>query len=132
MSHIPKELRYTRTHEWTQQNSAQDNTVTVGITEHAQQLLGDIVYVQLPNVGDKVNLGQEVGVIESVKAAADFYSPMTGEVVAVNDALLQTPELVNSAPYTEGWLFKLKIANAAEIDDQLNAEGYELLIAEDH
>lgn len=128
MSNIPENLKYTRTHEWAQQDTQQ---VIVGITDHAQQLLGDIVYVKLPEVGQTITIGDEVGVVESVKAAADFYTPLSGEVTAINDVLLTAPEKINQSPYEDGWLFKIKPSQAAEWDELLDAEGYHYIIAED-
>lgn len=105
MSNIPAELKYRASHEWLRY--ADDGSVTVGITEHAQQLLGDMVFVDLPATGAQLTCGQECAVAESVKAASDIYAPLDGEVIAVNPALAEHPELVNSDPYGEGWLFKL-------------------------
>lgn len=121
MTKIPTELKYTRTHEWVKQES--DGTYTVGITDHAQHLLGDVVYVELPEISRQAQAGHEISVVESVKAAADVYSPLNGEVIAVNDKLTSEPQLVNSSPYEDGWLFKLK--SDANTDDLLDAEVYE-------
>ena len=132
MSNTPNELKYTRTHEWARPEKDQSHIMVIGITDHAQQLLGDIVYVQLPNIGDKVTLGQEVGVIESVKAAADFYSPLSGEITAVNDHLSSAPELINTEPYDKGWLYKLKLTQPAEVTELLSAEDYSLFATEEH
>jgi glycine cleavage system H protein len=98
--------------------------VTIGITEHAQDLLGDVVFVELPDVGDEVSAGDDAGVVESVKAASDVYAPLSGEVVEINEALEDSPELVNSDPYGDGWFFKLKLTDPAELDDLLDADGY--------
>jgi glycine cleavage system H protein len=122
MSNIPTELKYTRTHEWVRQEA--DGTYTVGITDHAQHLLGDIVYVELPEMGRKVETGNEVTVVESVKAAADVYSPLSGEVVAINEQLNADPQLVNSSPYESGWLFRLKSSDV-NTNDLLDAKAYE-------
>ena len=122
MSNIPSELKYATSHEWIRNEG--DGTVTVGITEHAQDLLGDMVFVELPDVGDDVSTGDDICVAESVKAASDIYAPVTGEVIAVNENLEDSPELVNSDAFGEGWLFKIKMADASELDNLLNAEGY--------
>jgi len=124
MSHnIPSELKYATTHEWLREED--DGTFTVGITEHAQALLGDLVFVELPEVGIELTTSQEVGVVESVKAASDIYSPISGEIVAINEALSSTPELINSDPYGEGWIFRIQANDAEEINDLLDAEMYE-------
>lgn len=123
------EMKFTQTHEWIQ---GDENEVTVGITEHAQQLLGDMVFVELPEEGDEIKAGEELGVVESVKAASDFYAPISGVVTAVNQQLSQNPALVNSDPYGAGWLVKIKASNIAETNDLLNAEQYAKEIAEEH
>lgn len=122
MSNVPSELKYTNSHEWVRMES--DGTVTIGITDHAQTLLGDLVFVQLPDVGDTFKAGQDTAVVESVKAASDVYAPISGEIIACNDALTQTPELINSAPYADGWIFKIKPSNATELANLLDAEAY--------
>ncbi|KGP62928.1 glycine cleavage system protein H [Legionella norrlandica] len=122
------DLKFTSTHEWLQ---AGQEEVTIGITDHAQQLLGDLVFVELPEIGDEVSAGQELGVVESVKAASDFYAPVSGIVTAVNDAVSENPALVNHDPYHEGWLVKLKPTHPSEIDDLLNADEYQNEIAEE-
>jgi glycine cleavage system H protein len=124
MSDIPTELKYTESHEWVRIDE-DDNTVTVGITEHAQKALGDLVFVDLPEVESDVATGDECGVVESVKAASDIYSPITGEVVAVNEKLLEKPELVNQDPYGDGWIMRLRPANFDDLDDLMTAEAYE-------
>ena len=129
MSNIPSELKYATSHEWVRNEG--DGTVTVGITEHAQDLLGDMVFVELPDVGDEISTGDDVAVAESVKAASDIYAPITGEVVAVNEDLEDSPELVNSDAFGDGWLFKVKLEDAGELDDLLDAEGYANSIDED-
>lgn len=121
MSQIPDELKYTRTHEWVRKET--DGTYTIGITDHAQQLLGDIVYVELPEVTHMAEAGKEISVVESVKAAADVYSPLPGEVVSVNEQLSADPQLVNAQPYGEGWLFKLR-SSGHHIEDLLDAKSY--------
>lgn len=122
MSNIPAELKYVASHEWLRTEA--DGTVTVGITEHAQELLGDIVFIELPEVGAELAADEQAGVVESVKAASDVYAPITGEIVAVNDALVSAPEIANSDPYGDGWFFKIKPANAADLDGLLSAEQY--------
>ena len=120
MSHIPADLKYTKTHEWARLNP--DGSVTVGITDHAQTQLGDMVFVELPELGRTVTAGEECAVVESVKAASDVYSPLAGEVTAVNEALTEKPELVNQEPYGEGWLFQLQTGEA--LDGLLDAAAY--------
>lgn len=129
MSNIPSELKYATSHEWVRNEG--DGTVIIGITEHAQDLLGDMVFVELPEVGDSVTTGDDVAVAESVKAASDIYAPVSGEILAVNEDLEDSPELVNSDAYGDGWLFKLKLDDAAELDALLDAEGYKNSIDED-
>ena len=119
---VPSQLKYTTSHEWVKSES--DGTVTVGITQHAQELLGDMVFVELPKVGRKLNQKEECAVVESVKAAADVYSPLAGEVVASNSELESSPEKINQDPYT-AWLFKLKLNNAADLEKLLDAKGYQ-------
>ncbi|MBA2711184.1 MAG: glycine cleavage system protein GcvH [Tatlockia sp.] len=123
------DLKFTRTHEWLMNNG---NEMIIGITEHAQQLLGDMVFVELPQAGVEVNAGEELGVVESVKAASDFYAPVSGVVVEVNQQVSENPALVNSDPYGSGWLVKLRAKNPAEINELLDAEQYKNEIAEDH
>ncbi|CDH24599.1 glycine cleavage system protein GcvH [Xenorhabdus bovienii] len=129
MSHVPAELKYTSSHEWVRVEG--NGEYTVGITEHAQELLGDMVFVDLPEVGAVVNSGSDCAVVESVKAASDIYAPLSGEVTAVNSELESSPELVNSEPYNEGWLFRLKISDESELTHLLDAEGYQSLLAEE-
>ena len=121
MSALPNELKYASSHEWAR---LEGDIVTVGITDHAQDALGDVVYVELPEIGDTIHAGDEAGVVESVKAASDIYAPVTGEVIEINEDLEDAPETINSDAYNDGWFFKLKIADAAELDDLLDAEGY--------
>lgn len=129
MSNIPSELKYATSHEWVRNEG--DGIVTVGITEHAQGLLGDMVFVELPEVGDSVSTGDDVAVAESVKAASDIYAPVSGEIVEVNEDLEDSPELVNSDAFGDGWMFKIKLDDASELDNLLDAEGYENSIDED-
>jgi glycine cleavage system H protein len=124
MSEIPARLRYARTHEWARLE--QDGTVTIGITDFAQEALGDVVFVEHPDVGRALEPSDEAGVVESVKAASDIYAPIAGTVVAVNDALLDAPELVNQDPYGEGWFFRIQPADAAALDALLDADAYAL------
>jgi glycine cleavage system H protein len=123
MSSIPTNLKYLESHEWVRAEA--DGTVTVGISDHAQHALGDLVFVEVPEVGRSLNKGAAAAVVESVKAASDVYSPVSGEVVATNDKLSGSPELVNTDPYGEGWLFKLKPSNTAELEQLLDAAAYE-------
>ncbi|CAD5105833.1 glycine cleavage system protein GcvH [Zestomonas carbonaria] len=121
MSNIPADLRYAASHEWARLEA--DGSVTVGISDHAQEALGDVVFVELPEIGKQLDAGQEAGVVESVKAASDIYAPIGGEVIAVNEALTDSPELVNSDPYGS-WFFKLKPNDAGELDKLLDAAAY--------
>ena len=121
MSSIPSDLKYAKSHEWVR---AEGDVVTVGITDHAQELLGDLVFVDLPEVGTSVGTDGECGVVESVKAASDVYSPLAGEVVEVNAALADAPETINSDPYGEGWIFKLRLADAGALGELLDAAAY--------
>ena len=122
MSDTPIELKYAKTHEWARLED--DGTVTVGITDHAQTALGDVVYVELPELDVVLDAGEEAGVVESVKAASDIYAPIGGTIIAVNSALEDTPELVNQDPYGEGWFYKLQPNDVGELDELLDAEGY--------
>ena len=122
MSEIPKELRYTKSHEWIREEG--EGVVSMGITDHAQELLGDLVFVELPESGATLSAEDECGVVESVKAASDLYSPVTGEVVAVNEALAEAPETINSDPYGDGWMVQVRLAEPGELDGLLDAEGY--------
>jgi glycine cleavage system H protein len=129
MSQNPPELYYAKTHEWVRRE--EDGTVTVGITEHAQDALGDVVYVETPEVGDSIAAGDQAGVVESVKAASDIYAPLTGEVVATNEGLEDAPETVNSDAFNDGWFFKLKPQDISELDALMSAEEYEQLCDEE-
>ncbi|KAF7599803.1 MAG: glycine cleavage system protein H [Candidatus Dactylopiibacterium carminicum] len=124
---IPANLRYTESHEWIRKEP--DNTLTIGITDHAQEALGDIVFLDLPTAGRSVTAGEEVAVVESVKAASDIYAPVAGEIIEANSAAIDSPESVNSDPYG-AWLFKLKPANLDDIDALLDAAGYAKVIDE--
>jgi glycine cleavage system H protein len=123
MSQNPSELYYAKTHEWVRRE--EDGTVTVGITEHAQDALGDVVYVETPEVGDSIAAGDQAGVVESVKAASDIYAPVTGEVIATNEALEDAPETVNADAFNDGWFFKLQPEDMGELDALMSAEEYE-------
>lgn len=128
MSNTPLELRYTASHEWIK---VEDGIATVGITEHAQGLLGDIVFIELPELGDEVRSQQEIGVVESVKAASDFYAPIDGEVVEVNEALVDNPGLVNTDSFGDGWLVKLSISDDNQLTELLDSEQYAQTINEE-
>lgn len=126
MSEIPAGLKYTKSHEWVEELS--DGTVRVGITDHAQELLGDMVYVELPEVGAEVHVGQECAVVESVKAASDVYSPVSGEVVAVNEQLADAPERVNQDPYGDGWIMQVRLDNDQELGELMSADDYAAMV----
>ena len=128
MSEIRSELKYLSSHEWARVED--DGTVTIGITDHAQAALGDVVFVELPEVGAMVIAGQEAGVVESVKAASDIYSPVSGEVIAINEQLTDAPETINAAPYDEGWFFKVQPDDLEELENALDAEAYQASISE--
>lgn len=123
MSELPTELKYAATHEWVRDEG--DGIVSVGITDHAQDALGDVVFVELPEVGLVLSLGEEAGVVESVKAASDIYAPVSGEVIEVNSVLEDEPETVNNSPYGDGWFYKLRISDPAELEELLDAAGYQ-------
>jgi glycine cleavage system H protein len=123
MSQTPSELKYASTHEWARLE--EDGTVTIGITDHAQEALGDVVFVELPEVGTALVAAEEAGVVESVKAASDIYAPVAGEVIAINEQLEDEPELVNSDPYNDGWFYKLQPSDITELDGLLSAEDYQ-------
>lgn len=123
MSEVRSELKYLSSHEWARVE--EDGTVTVGISDYAQSSLGDVVYVECPEVGTVVAAGEQAGVVESVKAASDIYSPVSGEVIAVNELLEDTPETVNESPYDDGWFFKVQPDAIEELDNALDSEAYE-------
>ena len=129
MSEIPSELRYRESHEWVRDEG--NGTVVVGISDHAQAALGDMVFVELPEPGMSYDQGEPCAVVESVKAASDIYAPVSGEVIEANAALEDTPELVNTDPFVDGWLFKIKMSDPAEIDGLHDAKAYASLQAED-
>jgi glycine cleavage system H protein len=123
MSQIPSELKYASSHEWARLE--EDGSVTVGISDHAQDALGDVVFVELPEVGSSLAAGDEAGVVESVKAASDIYAPVAGEVIAVNEQLEDEPETVNADPYNDGWFFKVQPSDTSELDGLLSADDYQ-------
>ena len=126
MSTVPDNLRYASTHEWV--HVEDDGIATVGISDHAQNALGDIVFIELPEAGTIVNSKNEVAVVESVKAASDIYAPVSGEVIEINESLEDEPELVNNAPYEGGWLFKIQMSEAGDLDNLLTADQYQAQI----
>ena len=128
MSEIPAELKYSRDHEWVR--SEDDGSVLIGITDHAQQALGELVYVELPETGQTVAQGDACAVVESVKAASDVYAPLAGQVVEANQVLADEPELVNNSPYQDGWIIRLEPVSQAELEELLTAEAYEQFLAE--
>ena len=125
---FPEELKYTEEHEWV---LVEDDVITVGITDFAQDSLGDVVFVELPEVGARVEAGKAFGVVESVKAVSDIYAPVTGEVVEVNEELPDTPEILNTSPYEDGWMIKIKLSDPSELEDLLDADGYREFTEED-
>ncbi len=128
MSEVPTELKFLSSHEWV---LVEDNVATVGVTDHAQELLGDLVYVELPEQGSSVSAGDSVGVIESVKAASDTYAPVSGEIVEVNEELESSPERINHDPYGDGWMYKIAMEDAEEVEGLLDAEAYSEAIADE-
>ncbi len=129
MSDTPSELKYASSHEWARLE--EDGTVTVGITDHAQDALGDVVFVELPDVGTLLAAGDEAGVVESVKAASDIYAPIGGEVVAINERLEDEPETVNADPYHDGWFFRLQPGDTSELEGLLSADDYQQQCADE-
>ena len=129
MSNVPSDLKYTKSHEWVRDNG--DGTVTIGITDHAQELLGDLVFVETPEVGASFGAEDACAVVESVKAASDVYSPLAGEVVEANDTLGDAPETINNDAYGEGWIFKLRLENAGDLGGLLDAGAYNQLLADE-
>lgn len=122
MSTTPQDLKYTGSHEWARLE--EDGTVTIGISDHAQEMLGDLVYVELPEIENQIRAGEECAVVESVKAASDVYAPIAGEVIEVNDILQDVPGTVNSDPYGDGWLFRIRPSDEAELENLMSAEEY--------
>jgi len=123
MSNVPSDLKYISSHEWIRMED--DGNVTIGITDHAQELLGDVVYVELPEIDSEVALEDEIAVVESVKAASDIYAPLSGTIIEVNETLEDEPETVNSSPYDDGWMFKMTPSEPSEIDGLMDAESYQ-------
>jgi len=128
MSEVPSELKFLSSHEWV---LVEDGVATIGVTDHAQELLGDLVYVELPETGSTVAAGDSVGVIESVKAASDTYAPVSGEVIEVNEELENAPDKINDSPYGDGWMYKIAMEDPDEVSDLLNAEAYADAIADE-
>jgi glycine cleavage system H protein len=126
MSKIPADLLYTKDHEWLKVSD--DGTATVGITDYAQESLGDITFVEFPDVGESFGSGDTFGVVESVKAASDLYMPVDAEILEVNDAVDASPELLNEDPYEAGWLLKIKLSDASQLDDLMNDEAYKAIV----
>ena len=126
MGDIPSDLNYAESHEWLRLES--DGTAVIGISDHAQDALGDVVYVELPDIGAQIDAGAEVAVVESVKAASDIYSPVTGEILMINEALENQPDLVNSSPYADGWLFCVRLDNPEELNSMLDADAYQSVV----
>jgi glycine cleavage system H protein len=126
MSDLPVELKYASSHEWARLDS--DGTVVIGITDHAQEALGDVIYVELPEIGAEIGAGAEIVVVESAKAVSDIYSPVSGEVFEVNLALEDEPETVNESPYADGWFFRIKFSNPDELDDMMDVDNYLMAI----
>ncbi|MEJ2141113.1 MAG: glycine cleavage system protein GcvH [Gammaproteobacteria bacterium] len=129
MSNVPTELRYTKTHEWVARND--DGTLTVGITEHAQGLLGDMVFVEVPEEGSTFGAGDDCAVVESVKAASDVYAPVAGEVTEGNEVLADAPETINNDPYGDGWIFKIQPEDEGEYNELMDSDAYAEMIAEE-
>ena len=129
MSQIPAELKYVSSHEWIRDEG--DGIVTVGITEHAQELLGDVVFVEAPEVDSEVDVEDEIAVVESVKAASDIYAPLAGTITEVNEELEDSPELINSDPYGDGWMFKVRISDDSELNNMLTADEYQAQIEDE-
>lgn len=129
MSEIRKELKYLSSHEWARVE--EDGTVTIGITDHAQDALGDVVYVEVPEVGSTVTAGEEAGVVESVKAASDIYSLVSGEVIEVNEQLQDAPETVNASPYDDGWFFRVRPDDLSELENALDPDDYRSVVEDD-
>ena len=123
MAEVPSNLKFLESHEWARLE--EDGTVTVGISDHAQELLGDIVFVELPDIGKEVTQSGDIAIVESVKAASDVYSPLSGEITEINEALVDNPEIINTSPYDGGWFFKIKPQDINEIDKLLDAKAYE-------
>ena len=126
MGKCPEDLYYIDTHQWARPES--DGTATVGITDHAQEALGDVVYVELPKVGDVVTSSSQTGIVESVKAASDVFAPLSGKVIAINERLIDQPESINDDPYGEGWFYRLELSDAGQIASLMSASAYSALL----
>jgi len=126
MSDLPNDVKYTESHEWVRNED--DGTATVGITDHAQEMLGDLVFVELPEVGLEVGAGNDCAVVESVKAASDIYSPAGGEITEINETLSDAPETINESAFEDGWIFKIKMSDATELDGLMDADAYTAFI----
>ena len=125
---FPEELKYTEEHEWVM---VEEDLAVVGITDFAQDALGDVVFVELPEIGTSVEAGKAFGVVESVKAVSDVYAPLSGTIEEINEDLIEAPEIINTSPYEDGWMVKIRMANAADADDLMDAEAYQALVAEE-
>lgn len=125
---FPEELKYTEEHEWVM---VEEDLAVIGITDFAQDALGDVVFVELPEPGTSVEAGKAFGVVESVKAVSDVYAPLTGTIEEINDDLVDAPEIINTSPYEDGWMVKIRMANASDADDLMDAEAYQALVAEE-
>ncbi len=128
-SNIPDDLKYAKSHEWVRVED--DGSVTIGITDHAQDLLGDMVFIELPEMERDLSVDEECAVVESVKAASDVYAPLSGKVIEVNTAVEDAPELVNQDPYGDGWLYRLELSDEAELDELMDAEAYSTLVEDE-
>jgi glycine cleavage system H protein len=126
MNELPNDVMYAETHEWIRNEG--DGTATVGITEHAQELLGDLVYIELPPLHEPVRAGKECAVVESVKAASDIYSPVSGVIIAVNETLADSPELVNQSAFEDGWIFRIRMADPSELERLMDADAYQEMV----
>lgn len=126
MSNVPGELKYTKSHEWVRRND--DGSLTIGITDHAQDLMGDMVYVELPEVGATLSAGDDCAVVESVKAASDVYAPLDGEVLEINETVTDSPETINNDPYGDGWMFRVQPSDDSQLNELMDAEAYEELV----
>jgi glycine cleavage system H protein len=129
MSNVPADLRYTKTHEWVRDNG--DGTITIGITDHAQEALGDIVFVDIPETGRTLDANEACAVVESVKAASDIYSPLAGEIIDANATLTDTPDAINTSPYEDGWIFRLTPSNLGALNQLLDAAAYEQVVEDE-
>lgn len=125
---VPPGLKYSKEHEWV---AAEESMATIGITDHAQDQLGEIVYIELPSVGEKISKDDPFGVVESVKAVSDIYAPISGTVAEVNEGLRESPEVINEDPYGDGWLIKIRASDASEMDDLMDSEEYEEMVAQE-